>query len=427
MNSRNRSCAAAFHLLLVLLTLARVASAQESPASVRLWNAAIGGNPQDMAAALFAGADANMRNKDGVPVLAMAVNSGNPEAVRTLLNAGATSINERFVLNRISLSPLSFATWNGKHEVAMVLLENKAEVQAYDGDAWRGAVISASIPTIEVMLAAGADPNYRFSDGESAVTIAALRGNVDALRLLLDKKGNVNFRNNKGLTAIMYAAAYGHEDVVALLLEKKAALYPLGVNREFVYGVAQQNENIESRIRISELLIKHGASKQLKNRPIDEQLLQAAHAGDVARAKALLDQGADVEVRGIPNIELWLRDALSASMRHPAMCRLLVDRGANVHMRDSADFTALHTGAYEGHPDCIRLLVERGADPNAKSRNGQTALYRAVNAQRAENVAALLKAGAKVTSESGDLVAMARARKMNAILKLLEEASVQPQ
>ena len=40
------------------------------------------------------------------------------------------------------------------------------------------------------------------------------------------------------------------------------------------------------------------------------------NAGNLERVRALLDKGADVEVRGQPNIKLWLRDALSASVAH---------------------------------------------------------------------------------------------------------------
>jgi ankyrin repeat protein len=178
-------------------------------ASRMLLSAAARGDAVGIAAALAGGANANTKDARNIPALVIAVNSGKADAVNALLTAGAGGINDSYDLGKVKSRPLALAAWNGYHEVAAVLLASGADLKADGGDAWRGAIVFASLPTVQVFLTAGADPNFRFADGESAVTIASLRGNVDVLRVLLDNKGNGNFRNNRGVTAIMYAAAHG--------------------------------------------------------------------------------------------------------------------------------------------------------------------------------------------------------------------------
>jgi ankyrin repeat protein len=397
-----------------------------SVASVQLWSAAKDGKADAIAAALAAGASVDTTSANGIPALVVAVMSGKTDAVVLLLDAGAKGINESYAIGKARARPLAIATWGGDAQVAKLLLERGAILMADNGEAWRGAIVSESLETVQTLLTAGADPGYRFADGELPVTVTALRGNLPVMAALLEKKSCGGCRNDQGTTPLMYAAARGHESVVELLIKHSALLYPVNTNGLNAYKAAQQNKDSESRDRIATLLLKHGASKQTQNRELDEGLLQAAYAGDVARAKDLLDKGADIEARGLPNTTLWLRDVLVASVKHPAMCRLLLDKGANSRARDDADFTVLHSAASDGSADCIKLLAEHGADAdaNAKARHGQTPLYMAVNNVRTANVAALLAVGANPNeiADGESLLAMAKRRQMTKIVQLLDGA-----
>jgi ankyrin repeat protein len=390
---------------------------------MHLWVGARDGKADAITAALADGASVNATSENGIPALVAAVMSGKADAVAVLLDAGAIGINESYAIGKTRSRPLAVATWRGNAEVAKLLLERGATLMADNGNAWRGAIVSESPETVAVLLAAGADPNFRFPDGESPVTVTALRGILPIMEALLEKKGCGSCRNDQGTTPLMYAAAFGHESVVELLIKHNVPLYPVNTNGLNVYKAAQQNKDQASRERIGALLLKHGASKQAQNREIDEGLLQAAYAGDVARAKDLLDKGADIEARGLPNTTLWLRDVLVASVKHPAMCKLLLDKGANSRARDDADFTVLHSAASDGSADCIKLLAEHGAaaDANAKARHGQTPLYMAVNATRTANVAALLAIGAEPNeiADGESLLAKAKRREMTKIVQLL--------
>ena len=52
---------------------------------------------------------------------------------------------------------------------------------------------------------------------------------------------------------------------------------------------------------------------------------------------------------------------------------LLLDRGAAVDVVNQADFTALHGAAMRGLNEVIKILVDRGANINVRDFRGRTA------------------------------------------------------
>ena len=69
-------------------------------------------------------------------------------------------------------------------------------------------------------------------------------------------------------------------------------------------------------------------------------------------------------------------DAVRAQMR--AHARALVDHGADVNVRAHGGITALMLAVINDPPDAVKLLLARGADVNAQSGAGWTALTFAV-------------------------------------------------
>ena len=72
---------------------------------------------------------------------------------------------------------------------------------------------------------------------------------------------------------------------------------------------------------------------------------------------------------------------LTAAYRgHLAICRLLIDKGAQVEAKDSGGHTPLHQAARQGHVEIVRLLCDRGADIEARDNDGWRPLhYAAIN------------------------------------------------
>jgi len=62
---------------------------------------------------------------------------------------------------------------------------------------------------------------------------------------------------------------------------------------------------------------------------------------------------------------------------HFAICRLLLDKGAQVEAKNSIGFTPLHYAAWNDHIEVVRLLCDRGADVEARDVYGDRPLHRA--------------------------------------------------
>jgi len=54
--------------------------------------------------------------------------------------------------------------------------------------------------------------------------------------------------------------------------------------------------------------------------------------------------------------------------------RMLIERGADVNIKNSKGMTALMIASRGGRTEIVRMLIERGADVNIKNSNGKTAL-----------------------------------------------------
>jgi ankyrin repeat protein len=132
----------------------------------------------------------------------------------------------------------------------------------------------------------------------------------------------------------------------------------------------------------------------------NEDILAAAKAGDRAGVEAALTQGASVNAVATYNEQdanelspLGLSGltplGIAAIYGHRNVAEFLLDRGANLDVRNGFEQTPLHTAAEHGSTDVAKLLLDRGADVNARDFLGATPLgWAALRGQK--NVAALL-------------------------------------
>ena len=122
----------------------------------------------------------------------------------------------------------------------------------------------------------------------------------------------------------------------------------------------------------------HGLIPNVQSYP----LIWAVHDGNSEAVKLMLENGADpnicceyVDVRR----DCCLRPLCEAG--RPDILTMLLDAGAeiNAQMRSVWDTETALLRAAHFHPSFSGLLIERGADVNMRDESGRTVLYRAIN------------------------------------------------
>lgn len=417
--------------LTCLATISLLAQEDRSSISQHVIPLTIKGDAKALQDVMTHGGDPNSRHNNGTTALQIAVILGHADVAEVLLDAGATGINETFQTgkDRPKISPLINAAWTGDNKMVQTLLKHRADVSTVDSegfDALAGGIAKGSIEIVQMLLESGANPNGRYKDGTCAVTRAAIHGRANILNLLLDQKGNLEFRDNQGNTPLMFAVSMGREEATKILLERGARIYPVNAWHNNALGEAKKIKDEDLKNRMVNLLRAHGAKDGDPFRKIDLDFLKACYTGDLAKVKLLLKSGADIEARGKQSTELYLRDAVAASVGHIAVLQFLIENNINIHMEDGYNFTALHEAARDGRCEAIKILVEHGLDPNAKSKSGFLPLFMAINGGRHPDAAAvLLKLGANpnaraITGES--MLGYANTKNYTRIAKLLKEA-----
>ena len=125
------------------------------------------------------------------------------------------------------------------------------------------------------------------------------------------------------------------------------------------------------------------------------ELGDAVGARDLARVKALIAAGADVnkgDMFGTP---------LHQAVAHgdATIVTTLLDAGANIEAKGTNGARPLHLAALTNRPEVARLLIARGAQLDARDNNGMTPLLVAASNGKIDVTEVLLDAGADVNAE----------------------------
>lgn len=149
------------------------------------------------------------------------------EYVRLLLDAGA---NPRAGGPKAHVTPFGVASGLNRKAVVQMFLDFGVGVNdpvTVDGlTALMLAVSCGNDQIIELLLAAGADPNITNVHGQGAMMLAAESGSLKAVKALLPLTTNLNTQAMDSNTALSGAAKRGHQAVVEALLEAGAEVDP---------------------------------------------------------------------------------------------------------------------------------------------------------------------------------------------------------
>ena len=131
---------------------------------------------------------------------------------------------------------------------------------------------------------------------------------------------------------------------------------------------------------------------------VNQELVNAIIAKDVARMRFLIDKGADVNARdsgGFTPLDTAARN------RAASLIEILIDAGANPNAPDADGFFPLLHAINRNHVPTVEMLARKGANLNLPNKQGITPLSWALGDGKFFAAKALIDAGADVNARSG--------------------------
>jgi ankyrin repeat protein len=313
-------------IALSLVALAAVSGSAQRR-DLRLVDAAERRDPAAVQSLVKQKADVNAVQPDGATALHWLAHWDDVPTAELLLKSGA-NVN---AANDAGVTPLALACENG------------------------------SAAMVDALLKGGANPNATLLSGETPLMTAARSGNVAAVKALIARGANVNAKESThGQTALMWAVSNQHPLVVQTLVENGADVHA----RSDVRPRAVHTGN-----RFGD----RGESKGAMTMDLGgfTPLLFAARQGDIESGRILLGAGASANELAANGASALV---VAAHSGEGAFAKLLLERGADPNAA-AAGYTALHAAVLRGDAELVKALLARGADPNAAIAKGTPSRY----------------------------------------------------
>ena len=256
----------------------------------------------------------NRPNKRGLLPLHLAIQKGNYECIKVLINYGA-NLEYALPTSMGKITPLMYAVQLGHNKITKLLIENNAKIEALDRFK-RNAVIHASMTgsakILSYLLRAGSNPNAQDSSGNSPLHYACAYGWYFSAKSLVEAGANINLNNDWKLSPFGVAFLKGHMGICDYLLglgkidinfrtEEGESLVMLTVSsalndnnvKQLDYIVNKLNANVKLRdlkgnnafhylaanvndsglnLKMADILIKAGCNPNLNNYNLESPL-----------------------------------------------------------------------------------------------------------------------------------------------------------
>ena len=409
-----------------LLQVMGLAQNEEPKEAFRIWGefplfgAIEHGDPEIVRLLVNTGAEVNAAaGFGGSTALHEAVAQGNSEIVQILVDAGADIEAEGFM----SRTPLSLAAEEGASEIMKVLLgrapdpdtaasgdsKKAPSPSAIGGKALFAAIESDNAAMVRLLVEAGADVNAAEGFGGNTPLHEAVEGGkAEIVQILVDAGADIEAEGFMGQTPLSLAAEEGASEIMQILLGQ-------GADNGTPEGEDKQTPAIGSEalftaikkgdVETVRLLVEAGADVNAAegfggNTPLHE----AVEEGNAEIVQILVDAGADIEAEGFMGQTPL---GLAAEEGATEIMQILLGQGADNGTPEGEDkqspaigSEALFTAIESGNVTLVNLLVEAGADVNAaEGFGGNTPLHEAVEEGNAEIVQILVDAGADIEAE----------------------------
>ncbi|WQF77225.1 Putative ankyrin repeat-containing domain superfamily [Colletotrichum destructivum] len=337
------------------------------------------------------GADLELRLQNGRTALHVAISMRSTPMTEFLSDQGAyldRRVNEH--------TALTYAIATACPDIAEVLIDAGADVDLPSSKGnfpLLAAAAAGDLLTMKLLLSRGAKYDAAGSEGYLPIHMAAHKNRVEVLQLLFKAGSPIDPTTEHGETPLTIAMHLGCFEAAQFLIEVGADVNHSAPGAERIICQALKAGNT----RIAMALIRGGAdltTPLLRNTSMTPLHL-AAHYGQNDVLATMVSAGVDLDTRTWPGFTP-LFSAVKAG--HLATVRLLVTAGAYLRARSTSGANLLFFGTAE--PAMMKLLIELGLDIHERDHHGATPLHYAAVKGHGATVKLLLQRGAKVVHAS---------------------------
>ncbi|XP_064645420.1 ankyrin-1-like [Lineus longissimus] len=363
-----------------------------------------------------AGADVDAKANYGDPVLVSAVETENIDIVKELLKAGANVDAKANYGDPVLVS----AVETKNIDIVNELVKAGADVDAKDRFGYpvlKSAVRTKNIDIVKELLKAGADVDAKGQYGDPVLVSAVKTENIDIVKELVKAGADVDAKACYGDPGLVLAVKTENIDIVKELLKAGADVDAKDDDGNPVLVSAVKTENID----IVKELVKAGADVDAKANNGNPVLVLAVWTENIDIVKELVKAGADVDAKAnnwnpVLVLAVWTENI--------DIVKELVKAGADVDAKANNGNPVLVLAVWTENIDIVKELVKAGADVDAKAYYGNPALVSAVKTKNIDIVKELLKAGADVDAKAnyGDpaLVSAVKTKNIDIVKELLK-------
>ncbi|WP_264707971.1 ankyrin repeat domain-containing protein [Wolbachia endosymbiont (group B) of Agriphila straminella] len=365
------------------------------------------------------GADINAADKGpyGKKSIHVAAENNSKDIIEFFLSKGV-SINDT---DKQGYTPLHYAAWRGRLEVAKFLIEEYANsIFKYNNGSTLpcNASLGNHLDIIKCSMGEKNILEIRDNSGRVPLHCAASNGKLDIVKYFIDEeKVDVNIIDNGYWTPLHWASWGGYLNITKYLVDKRANINAKDKGSKTPLNVAidQKHNNVVKYLEQAQLdlnkelliaakggnlnkvidLISKGANVNVKDNNDDTPLHLAVGYLDVV--KYLISKGANINAKckaGKTPLDIAAYQKLSDVVEYLKQTQLdldkklliaakggdlnkaidLISKGANVNDTDTQGHTPLHWASWSGHLDVVEYLIVKGANINAKCNADGTPL-----------------------------------------------------